>query len=60
MPSGSARLDSSGNLFQEGYGPATFEDVVIYRGLNGFSEVVYTEATNPAVKLHISSLITGP
>jgi hypothetical protein len=59
-PSGSARLDGSGNLFQEGRGPATFEDVVIYRNLNGLSERVYTEATNPAVKLHISSLVTGP
>jgi len=59
-PSGSARLDSAGHLFQEGRGPAVFEDVVIYRNLNGLSEVVYTEATNPAVKLHISSLVTGP
>lgn len=59
-PSGSARLDGSGNLFQQGRGPATFEDVVISRSLNGLSEVIYTEASNPAVKLHISSLVTGP
>jgi hypothetical protein len=59
-PAGSARLDSSGRLFQQGRGPGTFVDVVIARSLNGLSEVPYTEATNPVVKLHISSLVTGP
>lgn len=55
-----ARLDRKGNLFQEGSGPMTFEDVVIFRGVDGTSRVLYTEATNPFVKLHISSLVTGP
>lgn len=55
-----ARLDGRGNLYQEGDGPMTFEDIVLYRGLDGTSKVVYTEASNPFVKLHISSLVTGP
>lgn len=59
-PAGSARLDGSGHLFQEGWGPGSFEDMILYRNLNGLSEVVYTEATNPGVKIHISSLVTGP
>ena len=55
-----ARLDGKGNLFQMGQGPMVFEDVIIYRGRDSVSRVVYTEATNPFVKSHISSLITGP
>ncbi len=54
------RLDRNGQLFQEGNGPAVFEDVVIRRNINGLADVVYTEATNPSVQLHISSLVTGP
>jgi hypothetical protein len=55
-----ARLDGKGNLFQMGQGPMVFEDTIVYRGRDGVSRVVYTEATNPFVKIHISSLTTGP
>ena len=54
------KLDGAGNFYQEGRGMATFEDIIIRRTLNGTSDVVYTEATNPHVKLHISAIITGP
>jgi hypothetical protein len=58
--SDSARLDAQGNLFQFGDGISPLEDVIIRRQLYGPTDVVYTEASNPAVQLHISSLVTGP
>lgn len=57
---GGARLDGAGNLFQVGFVLTSFDEVIISRNLNGLSEVVYTEATNPAVQFHGSSLVTGP
>lgn len=58
--SGDGRLDATGTLFQVGSGPTWLNDVIIARHISGLSEVVYSEATNPAVKLHGSTLVTGP
>lgn len=56
-----ARLDGSGRLFHEGRDTTqTFTDIVVQREVGAPSVVVYTETTNPLVKLHISSLVTGP
>jgi hypothetical protein len=55
-----AALDGCGVLFQQGSGLEVFEDVILRRELGGTTDVVYTEATNPLVKLHISALVTGP
>lgn len=54
------RLDGHQNLFQLGRGPETFEDVIVRRERDGPTTVVYTEASNPLVKLHISDIVTGP
>ena len=54
------RLDKNGAFFQIGRGQGTFEDIIVRRDMQGSSAVVYTEATNPVVKIHISGLITGP
>jgi hypothetical protein len=56
----SAALDGCGALLQMSSGPATFEDTIVRRQVQGSSQVVYDEATNPLVKIHISYLITGP
>jgi hypothetical protein len=55
-----AQLEPGGALVQFAAGMATFEDVIIRRTIEGSSEVVYTEARGPLVKIHISGLITGP
>jgi len=39
---------------------STVGGVIVRRDLAGTSEVVYDEANDPLVKLHISYLITGP
>lgn len=56
----SSQLDAHGALFQIGEGLAVFEDVIVRREIQGASAVVYDEATNPLVKIHISALVTGP
>jgi hypothetical protein len=56
----SSKLDGCGALVQIGYGVATFEDVIVRREVGGASELVYTETSNPLVKIHISGLVTGP
>lgn len=55
------RLNSTGALFAI-YHDSTFSlrDVILRRTPNGATDVVYTEATNPLVKIHISALATGP
>ncbi len=55
-----SKLDGCGALLQFGGGPGIFEDVIVRREIGGVSEVVYTEATDPLVKIHISALFTGP
>ena len=54
------RLAGDGTLVQLARGPETFEDTIIERTVSGRSELIYTEARSPAVKIHISSLVTGP
>jgi hypothetical protein len=55
-----ARLDSSGRLFHMGRISGSFIDIVVVREVGAPATVVYTEATNPLVKIHSSSLFTGP
>jgi len=56
----SSRLEACGALLQFANGPMVFQDIIVRRELGGASAVVYDEATNPEVKIHISSLMTGP
>ena len=56
---GEARLAADGSVFQLGFGGGS-NDVIVRRTLTGTADVVYDEATNPLVKIHISSLVTGP
>jgi hypothetical protein len=56
----SVALDGCGALLQTSRGPGVFEDTIVRRQVQGSSQVVYDEATNPLVKIHISYLITGP
>lgn len=59
--SGGGRFDSAGRLFQAvNDTSAAFQDVVLMKEIGQPTVVVYTEATNPLVKIHISSLVTGP
>jgi hypothetical protein len=58
-PSSEHTLDGCNVLYQLGGGPETFEDVILRRPLGGQTEVVYTENTDPVVKVHISGLVTG-
>ncbi|KYF96700.1 hypothetical protein BE17_31850 [Sorangium cellulosum] len=55
-----SKLDGCGALLQFGGGPGVLEDVIVRRHIDGASEVVYTEATAPLVKIHVSALVTGP
>lgn len=55
-----SKLDACGAVLQFGSGPIVFEDIIVRREIGGASAVVYDEATKPAVKIHISSLFTGP
>lgn len=55
-----SKLDGCGALFQFGGGVGGFEDVIVRREISGSSEVVYTEAADPTVKIRVSSLLTGP
>lgn len=57
---GAGVLDASGRFWQEGSGPETFQDVILRREPAAeLAEVVYDEANDPLVKIHISSLFTG-
>ncbi|WP_437632017.1 hypothetical protein [Sorangium sp. So ce854] len=55
-----SKLDGCGALLQFGGGIGLLEDVIVRRDIGGASEVVYTEATEPLVKIHVSALVTGP
>ncbi|WP_438005454.1 hypothetical protein WME89_43135 [Sorangium sp. So ce321] len=55
-----SKLDGCGALLQFGGGLGVLEDVIVRRHIDGASEVVYTEATDPLVKIHVSALVTGP
>ncbi|KYF60541.1 hypothetical protein BE11_11725 [Sorangium cellulosum] len=55
-----SKLDGCGALLQFGGGTGVLEDVIVRRHIGGASEVVYTEAADPLVKIHVSSLFTGP
>jgi hypothetical protein len=52
-------LDGWGHLYQKGRATGGV-DVVVRRSITGISEVIDTEAGDPEVKMHGSSLITGP
>jgi hypothetical protein len=55
------RLDSTGRLFQVGSdSTTTFSDLVVMKRVGQPSTIVYSEATNPLVKIHFSMLVTGP
>jgi hypothetical protein len=56
---GAGRLDGSGRLFQFAR-TADYDDVIVRRIVGGDSEIVYDERDKPAVKIHISYLVTGP
>lgn len=56
----SSKLDACGGLVQIGRAAELAIDVIVRREIGGTSEVVYTETTDPRVKLHGSSLVTGP
>lgn len=56
-----ATLTRDGTLFQFAKDVANLDnDLIIRRSVNGLSEIVYEEASNPLVRVHISGLITGP
>lgn len=53
-----SRLDANGHLFSIGFQDG--DHLVLRRTIAGDVEVVYTEATNPSVRLHGAVLWTGP
>ncbi|WP_437732144.1 hypothetical protein [Sorangium sp. So ce1335] len=55
-----SKLDGCGALLQFGGGTGLLEDIIVRRDIGGASEVVYTEAADPLVKIHVSALFTGP
>jgi hypothetical protein len=59
-PSPGAMLLPDGTLYQIANGPRVVTDVVVRRVLGGTTEVVYSEANEPHVRIHISGLLTGP
>ncbi len=60
--SGQAELAGDGSLWTFAGGPGSFEDAIVRRTIAGASELIYTEAMEPApaVEIHISDLVTGP
>ena len=56
-----AKLDGQGRLFQMARDTTeSSRDTIVRRSIDGQSQVVYDEADDPLVKIHISSLFTGP
>ena len=53
-------LEGTSALLQFGSGSTFTEDLIIRRDVGGSSAVVYSEASKPLVKIHISGLVTGP
>lgn len=56
----SAKLDGCGGLVFFASGPEVFQDIIVRLDLSGSSQIVFDEATEPLVKIHISALVTGP
>jgi hypothetical protein len=56
------RLDKTGSFFQIARGRSPDEEVILRRDISGKSEIVYTESSNPLVRMNVnvSGLITGP
>ena len=54
------RLDSAGRLFFFASLSNSFTDVIVRSEVGGESKIAYSEADRPLVKIHISSLVTGP
>jgi hypothetical protein len=61
-PAYRARLSGDGALFQLATDVTAEQhtDLIIVRSLSGASDVVYDEADEPLVRIHISGLVTGP
>ena len=57
---GTFALDSTGALFHIAYRGVSFNDVILRRTIEGDSDIVYDEASDPLVKVHISNLVTAP
>jgi len=56
-----SKLDGSGRLFSMASDNSeTFLDVIVRRELGKSTEVIYSEKSDPLVKIHISYLVTGP
>jgi hypothetical protein len=56
----STKLAPDDSLFQTGSMTGSgFVDIIMRRKITGESTIVYTEADNPNVKIHISYLVTG-
>ena len=56
----SGKLEATGALVQFGIPLQGSDDVIVRRTLEGSSEVVYDEVTNPLVWVSTSALVTGP
>lgn len=52
------KLDGQGRFYEICHDGLV--DYIRRRDVNGTTEIIYSEATNPLVKIHISQLITGP
>lgn len=52
-----AVLSGKDELFEPGYDASN--DLILLRDLSGTSKIVYTEATDPRVKIHISWIFSG-
>lgn len=57
---GSSKLDACGGLLQTGFGVSQINDVIVRRDLSGTSQVVYTDKSDPLVKIGFYALFTGP
>jgi hypothetical protein len=55
-----SKIEPCGALLQIGSGTQVFQDIIVRREIGGASAIVYDEANNPAVLIHISGLVTGP
>ncbi len=55
-----AKLDASATLYQFASSPGGFQDLVVRRDIGGSAEIVYDEGADPLVKIHSSTLVTGP
>jgi hypothetical protein len=54
------KLDGVGRLVQFARSLNSSSETIIRRDIDGASEVIYDEADDPVVKIHLSSLFTGP